>query len=135
MSAPPYLERRWLLGAIAFRATSPWSYGADTAPRYENHCERVRKKLVSLLREPQRARRVGTLYLRSAIGQLVPALGLAKSVLAELGPDAGHEAIRGYIAARIRRELQNVEVISLDGWIMSPTEARLCGLVALEGIA
>jgi hypothetical protein len=135
MRAPLSFGRRWFFSAMAVSTMSRWSGGADAALPYENQCERMRKKLVSLLPEPQRARPIGTLYLRSAIGQLAPALGLAKTVLAELGPDAGEEAIRGYIAGRIRGELQNVEVISLNGWILSPTEARLCGLVALGGIA
>jgi hypothetical protein len=47
-----------------------------------------------------------------------------------MGPAANKEAVRRYIAARIRRELQDAQVISLDGWIMSPTEAQLCGLAA-----
>jgi len=47
-----------------------------------------------------------------------------------MGPDAGTEAIRRYVVARIRRELQEVQVVSLDGWIMSRTEVQLCGLAA-----
>ena len=78
----------------------------------------------------EEAIRLAQLYLQSPPG---PPLGLAETVLAEMRPSAGKEAIRRYIVARIRRELQDGLVISVDGWIMSPTEAQLCGLAAAGG--
>jgi len=133
MSGPPSLRRRCLLGVIALGTMSMWSSGPQAALRSENARERVQKKLVSLLHEPVRALKVGTVYLRSPPGRLAPPLGLAETVLAEMGPDAGSEAIRRNIVTRIRRELQDVQVISLDGWIISLTEARLCGLAVAGG--
>jgi hypothetical protein len=133
MSGSPSLRRRWLLGAFALGTMSMWSSGPQAAPRSENARERVRKKLVSLLHEPERARKVGAVYLRSPSGQFASPLRLTETVLAEMGPDAGNEAIRRYLVARVRRELQEVQVISLDGWIMSPTEAQLCALAAVGG--
>ncbi|MGC2203751.1 MAG: hypothetical protein WA633_26850 [Stellaceae bacterium] len=109
---------------------SMWGSGSQADPPSQNARERVRKKLVSLLHEPERARKVGMVYLQSPSGRLAPPLGLAETVLAELGPDASNEAIRQYIVARIRRELQDAQLMSLDGWIMSPIEAQLCGLAA-----
>jgi hypothetical protein len=135
MSAPPHLGRRWLLGAVVVSAISPWSGGAQADRRDEPDCERVRRQLVSLLREPEQARRLGTIYLRSPLAPRVAPLTLAQSVLAKLGPNAQREAVRDYIADRIRCELETVEVVSVDGWIMSSTEAQLCGLAALSGIA
>jgi hypothetical protein len=133
MSGPPPLRRRWFIGGVAF-TMSMWRSGAPAVPRSESACERMRKKLISLLHEPERARKVGAVYLRSPPGRLNPPTGLAETMLAEMGPNAGDEAIRRDIVARIRRELQDVQVISLDGWIMSLTEARLCGLVAADGM-
>ena len=135
MSASPSLQRRWLLGAAAFAAVSLRSFGLDAAVRCQNHFDCTRKKLLSLLDEPQRARMVGRTYLESSIARVAPPAGLVETVLAETGPDAGIEAISRYIVQRIRRELENVEVISLDGWIMSSTEAQLCGLAALDIMA
>jgi hypothetical protein len=129
MSRSPWLRRRGLLAAVAWSIMSMWGSGSQADPS-QNARERVRKKLVSLLHEPERARKVGMVYLQSPSGRLAPPLGLAETVLAELGPDASNQAIRQYIVARIRRELQDVQLISLDGWIMSPTEAQLCGLAA-----
>jgi hypothetical protein len=131
MSGPP-LRRRWVLAA-ALGAMSMWSSGLKSAPRSENARERVRKKLVSLLHEPEYARKLGRVYLRSQPGRPVRPLELAETVLAEMGPRASSEAIRRYLVARIQRELQDAEVLSLDGWIMSPTEARLCSLAASPG--
>ena len=126
-------RRRWVLGAAAWGTLSMWRAVPLAAPKSENACERVRKKLVALLHEPERVRQVGTAYLQSPPGRLAPPLVLAETVLGEIGPNGGDEAIRQYIVARIRRELDDVQVISLDGWIMSPTEAQLCGLVAADG--
>jgi hypothetical protein len=108
--------------------TAIWGSGLLAARRPENACERVRKTLISLLHERERARKVGTVYLRSPLGHVAPPQGLAETVLANLGPDADNGAIRRHVMARIRRELQDVRVIALDGWIISPTEAQLCGL-------
>lgn len=129
MSASQCVRRRWVLAAT-LGAVSLWSSGIKSAPRSENASERMGKKLVSLLHEPERARRLGAVYLRSRRGQRARPLKFAETVLAEMGPHADSEALRGYVVARIRRELQDVEVISLNGWIMSPTEACLCGLAA-----
>jgi hypothetical protein len=107
-----------------------WSSGSPAAPGNENACDGIQKTLISLLHEPERARKVGSAYLRSPAARLAPPQGLAKTVLAEIGPNAGDEAVRRDLVTRIRRELETAEVISLDGWIISPTEARLCGLAA-----
>jgi len=122
------LPRRWFLSALALGTTAIWGSGPLDALRSENACERVRKTLISLLHERERARKMGTVYLGSALGRLAPPQGLAETVLADLGPDANNEAIRRDVIARIRRELRDVQVITLDGWIISPTEAQLCGL-------
>lgn len=133
MSGSPPLRRRWLFGAMACGVMAMRSAIPLAAPRGEDARERVRKKLVSLLHNQQRARQVGAVYLQSPLGQLAPPLALAEAVLAAVGPNAGREAIRRYVVARIRQELQDVQVISLDGWIMSPTEAQLCALAAAGG--
>jgi hypothetical protein len=135
MSGSPSLRRRWLLGAVALGTMSIWGSSSHAAPRCENARARVRKKLVSLLHEPERARKLGTVYLQSPFGRLAPPLELAETVLLEMGPDASTEAIRRDIVARIRRELLDVHVIGVDGWIISLTEAQLCGLAAADGTA
>ena len=133
MTGSLLLRRRWFFGAVAGGAVSMWSIALRAAPRSENAHERVRKKLISLLRDPQRAREIGAAYLRSPPEQRAPPLALAETVLVETGPAAGIEAIRRYVVARIRRELEDAQVVSLDGWIISPTEAQLCALVAADG--
>lgn len=87
-------RRRWLIGAVALSITSiTWSPGPDATARSELLCERARKKLVSLLHEPERARKVGAVYLRSPAGRLAPPRKLVETVLAEMGPDAGTEVM------------------------------------------
>ena len=133
MSGSSSLRRRWLFGSVAWGAMAMWNAVVRAAPRSEAARERVRKQLISLLHAQERAQQVGVAYLQSPPGRLAPPLALTEAVLADMGPDAGTEAIRRYIVARIRREFQEVQVISLDGWIMSPTEAQLCGLAAVSG--
>jgi hypothetical protein len=130
MRASPALRRRWLLGAAAFGTMSLGGLVVRAASRSENPRERMRNRLISLLQAPERARQLGVIYLQSPAGQLALPSALTDSVLTEIGPNAGIEAIRRHIATRIRRELAEVQVISLDGWIMSMTEAQLCALVA-----
>lgn len=130
MSGLPSLRRRLLLGAAALGTMSVWSSASRGAPLSEGASERVRKKLVALLHERERARKVGAICLQSPPGQFAAPLALAETVLDEMGPDAGTEAIRRYVVGRIRQEFQEVQVVSLDGWIMSPTEVQLCELAA-----
>jgi hypothetical protein len=131
MSNWPSPRRRWFIGVAASSVIAlRWNRGTAPAIQTENAFERARKKLVLLLHEPERARKVGSVYLRSAARQQAPPRELVETVLSKLGPDAGDEAMRRFIVARIRGELRDAQVISVDGWIMSPTEARLCGLAA-----
>jgi hypothetical protein len=122
------LRRRWLFGAAAWGAMSMPRAASWAAPRLESAREDMQRKLISLLHAPERARQVGVVYLQSPLGRLLPPIALLETVLADIGPGVSAEVIRRYVIARIRRELQEVRVISLDGWIMSPTEAQLCAL-------
>ncbi|HUC09228.1 MAG TPA: hypothetical protein VL985_02245 [Stellaceae bacterium] len=132
MSDAPFPRRHWLFGVMSLGIMATrLSRGAGAAERTEDPRERMRKRLVSLLHEPERARKVGAVYLRSPTQPLAPPAELDDEVLAELGPEAGDDALRRFIVARIRRELRDAQVISLDGWILSPTEARLCRLAAV----
>ena len=130
MSGMPLLRRRKLLGAVGCVAVAIWSAVPWAASRSENARDRMVQKLLSLLPDWQRARQVGTVYLQSSLEQRAPPLALVETVLAAMGPNASSEAIRRYLVARIQQELQEVQVVSVDGWIMSPTEAQLCALSA-----
>jgi hypothetical protein len=130
MSGMPLLRRRKILGALGCVAVAICSAVPWASSRSENAPDRMVQKLVSLLPDQQRARQVGTVYLQSSLGQSAPPLALVETVLAAMGPNASSKAIRQYLIARIQQELQDVQVVSVDGWIMSPTEAQLCALSA-----
>ena len=130
MSGMPLLRRRKLLGAVGCVAVAIWSAVPWAASRSENARDRMVQKLLSLLPDWQRARQVGTVYLQSSLEQRAPPLALVETVLAAMGQNASSEAIRRYLVARIQQELQEVQVVSVDGWIMSATEAQLCALSA-----
>ena len=93
------------------------------------------ERLVRLLRHRSSARLVGAAYLRhepseARVGSLVDliAAGLQGGAGALRSSD---DVLRGLLARRIEQDFAEERTICLGGWIVSRTEARLCGLAAL----
>ncbi len=93
-------------------------------------------KLARVSRCPESAKRVGAVYLQNTPAEahpdtLVACLcvggGLRKSELTQ----ASVKQLRFRFAKLIRDDFANDRMVSLDGWMLSTTEARLCALVAL----
>ena len=79
---------------------------------------------------PDSAARLGRAYLASVPDpqrerRRVQRLGRAWQ---DLGPDALH----GALARRVARDFAADRVVTLDGWLLSRTEARTCAWVALQ---
>jgi hypothetical protein len=94
------------------------------------------ERLAALLRRPDSARIIGQAFLRVSSERTTTAL--VSGIVASLpgGPraiaDSADEAdVRELLVERIRRDFAEEVVVELDGWIVSRTEARLCGIVAL----
>jgi hypothetical protein len=124
-------RRRFLALAVVL---APWLYAARAVaaaatPRGAAPADR----LARLFHHPESAIVVGRAYLRSApteadIDGLVTAL--AATLDRDVSSLAEHD-LRAQIERRVLEDFTTGATLHLDGWILSRTEARLCGLVTL----
>jgi len=76
---------------------------------------------------------IGREYLRVASAHWKPErlATLISSCCGERAFDSGVEALRRSLARRTRQDFAEGQIVRIHGWMLSVTEARLCGLVAL----
>ena len=76
---------------------------------------------------------IGREYLRVAPAERDPGrlAALISSCCGEPVFDSDGEALRRSLARRTRQDFAEGQIVRLHGWMLSVTEARLCGLVAL----
>ena len=91
-------------------------------------------RLATWLSDSEAARELGRAYLdaypheRSA-GAITAALRLGLDVLPFSVSD---ERLRALFHASVNRDFEQGRTVVLDGWVLSRTEIRLCGLAALR---
>lgn len=93
----------------------------------------ITRTLVAIVSDPCTALTIGHLCLNSLnTGETNPE-GLAKKIVNDSGcSDLRSELdIRRRISSHVRHEFARGIVLNVDGWILSPTEARLYALAAL----
>jgi hypothetical protein len=122
-----------LLGGIAASCWSPIG-GIELATPSE--LERLRKILVALLWETPAARAIAESSVRAVPDEQVSPLGLMRAIL---GPTSlpvvacmTAPAIRRVIVERIQGDFLRNHIASIDGWILSMTEARLYALARAD---
>jgi hypothetical protein len=117
-----------LLGVGAY-GTLRWASRADA--------DGVVHRLLAALRERRSAAAVGRAFLAVYPGER-DAERLAQDIMASVGgrdpalAAGGTRDLRQAISRQIRRDFASSLVVSVDGWILSETEAKLCGLAALR---
>ena len=94
------------------------------------------ERLAALLRRPDSARIIGQAFLRVSPERTTTALvtGIVSSLPGgsrAIADSADEADVRELLVERIRQDFADEVVVDLDGWIVSRTEARLCGIVAL----
>ena len=111
-------------GALLAQASLPGWLTLDRAPG---------ARLARLLEHQESAQVVGAEYLKKypqeADARLLQdriAAGLAGGYAALA--QASDSAIRQLIADRVRQDFETEQIVKLQGWILSVTEARLCAL-------
>jgi hypothetical protein len=129
MSDERFTRREFLLLSAVFGATVAagrvWHEPAGSAPATDAGL------LVSLVRPLASARVIGAAYLAATPSEADP-VRLADAILAGLeGGPRTPAATRRRLARRIERDFGANETVTLDGWIVSRTEARLCALAHL----
>jgi hypothetical protein len=87
--------------------------------------------LAALFTDRRSARAIGAAYLRTVDGAEASSEHLTRALLGDIGTTGARE-LRSKIGSRIRRDFAEHEVVTVDGWMLSRTEARLCALVALS---
>ena len=94
------------------------------------------ERLVGLLTQRDSARVVGRAYLDRVPAES-SASGLVDRIAAGLPDgrravrDASDGELRALLAASIRSDFEQGRVVDVDGWVLSPTEARLYALTTL----
>jgi hypothetical protein len=133
-------RRQVLLGAL-----SAFIVGCSDAGRYfavgsQSDSARLRGAWPKLIADPAAAARLGRIYLAAH-----PEYQTADSLLSDIEQSLFHydaeaarqgdsdrvaKAIKGLVSSEYKRD----DVVSLSGWIVSATEARLYGLAAMGAI-
>ena len=90
--------------------------------------------LTSMLGNTESARTVGNAYLRANPNDADRALleGNLSDSSARNGRCVDQRRLRSAIISRVRSDYEFGQVVRVDGWILSQTEARLCALVTLS---
>lgn len=119
----------WLLG----RLPPSWAAGQRNDPAAAT------RLLLSLLKDPRKARAIGRAYLKTLPDGPITAEQLAAAILPDHrldDPGLGAAAALGpQVLTRIRRDFSEGAVVVVDGWVLSVTEARLYALAALASAA
>jgi hypothetical protein len=89
-------------------------------------------RFLAALRERGSAAAVGRAFLAAYPGER-DAERLARDITARVGGSVagGTTHLRHGISREIRRDFAIGRIVRVDGWILSETEAKLCGLAAL----
>jgi hypothetical protein len=137
MTMPPKMRRRtFLLGAaglglsLSWRSLGSWPFLGASPSRSE--------RLARLLNHEESARIVGREYLRLVpaeasrrvlTSRVVERLPCGFRTMDAVSDDRLHELLlRGTL-----EDFEEERIVELRGWVLSRTEARLCGLAALRG--
>jgi hypothetical protein len=94
-------------------------------------------RLSRLIGARESARAIGTAYLKvtpgeQASGALSDALTRNLADGREALSALDDAALRLALSIQVRRDFETSDVIELEGWVLSRTEARLCALVAIQ---
>ena len=125
------MTRRWFLGglmALAVTAAWPNRWRRDSSESLDSH---LLKHFFP--RERALAARVGILYLDSVPPER------SKRRLAEMvlgvgatNPPVDIAAMTARVRARRDQDFLDGDLVAVDGWLMTRTEARLCALATLS---
>lgn len=93
----------------------------------------IADELLAMLADPEGAAAIGRRWAETSGPQKQKAV--AAKIATRLGahgwqPGGTPEQMRGALAARIRRDFENGEMVEVAGWQMSRTSVELCALAA-----
>lgn len=94
------------------------------------------QRLAGTFHHPDSAAAIGRTYLRQYPAE-AEVRHLASEIERDLDclgcrlPRADEASLRDAVRERVRRDFAEGVVVSVDGWVLSRTEARLCAIAAL----
>ena len=129
-------RRQGLAGTLAVLGL--WFAGVSPRSRARNpHDEpaSAHRQLLALLDEPRAAHATGRAYLRMLPSSEQSPEYLVNAIFADASLDLptalGSRMVGRVVNERMRRDFAKGAVVTVDGWILSVTEARLYALAAL----
>lgn len=113
------------LGAALERTRCPWdtlNASADLAPD-------ILRRSLPLFDHWKEAQAVGTGFLKNHESEAH--IEVLVSTIFQGGIPPNESAQRAYVDEKQRLDFENADVVNVDGWLLSATEARLCAVWAL----
>ena len=130
MSLLGLLTRRHALLSAVAACTSLYGIAhSENFPFDTSDIARIRRRLLGLFTDWQSVATVGAAYLRTADAE-APFEQLMLAVLGGKRACFAPAQLSREIDALVRRDFTNDAWVAVDGWMLSRTEARLCGLIA-----
>jgi F0F1-type ATP synthase membrane subunit c/vacuolar-type H+-ATPase subunit K len=137
MSKPLTIHRRQFL-LLALGVAGSVAAGSKLSGAAEGWLRQasLRAKLTGLFIHQESAQAIGRAYLQSypreadalrLEDQIVQGIAGGRALLAA----TGKPEVSKLLTARIRQDFASDQVVKVQGWILSVTEARLCALTAL----
>jgi hypothetical protein len=131
MSARQHSRRRFV-GLAALVSGALWlgrSFGFAAVPEADEKAAAA-SLLDALFRDRASARAIGRSYLALAAPPEEQSIaGLLRALFPAGVGDA--RALESHVAAAVRRDFAAGRVVTIGGWMLCRTEARLCALAAL----
>ena len=134
---PRHLSRRSVNAFLAGAAAWPCKVAAlQLAPNQPAHPKSLHYIFLSLFENLRSAYAIGTACLKSLPPNQCSLQQLTNAILAAAECDTetvkAKQALRHCIANRVRDDFAEGAVVSIEGWLLSQTEARLYALIVLS---
>ena len=134
---PRSLSRRSVNAFLASAVVWPCNKALSRlTPHQADDPRSLQHMLLSLFGNPRRAYAIGVACLKAFPPDQICAQQLSNAILARSACDGeamkSQHTLRHRIATQVRQDFSEGAFVSVDGWLLSLTEARLYALVALS---
>lgn len=133
------MRRREFVAGLASVSTVLVGWPAWASHLFDGWAASPAESLLAAFEHPHSAAAVGRAYLASHpddadAGRLVEAVTTRLHCQGCDPARAGKGTLRAAISRQVRDDFANSRVVRVDGWVLSATEAQLCGLAALSRV-
>jgi hypothetical protein len=115
-------------------AACVWSSTERISLGAADDLERARQLLISLFSDRRSVHAIAAAYLGKLAREQASPAALTQAILGQMSISSAARmttpAIRRIIAERIQLDFLSDDIVSIDGWMLSKTEACLCALAA-----